>query len=95
MPSSFAPFDPEKSVRNRAKHQIDFDQAQALWADPNRIEAPAVSITEPRFLAIGRIGEKVWSCVYTYRAEAIRIISCRPARRSERARYHAHHRGGL
>jgi uncharacterized DUF497 family protein len=93
VPSTFAPFDPLKSARNLAKHGIDFVQAQALWADDDRIEAPALSLTEARFIAIGRIGGKVWSCVYTYREAGIRIISCRPARRSERARYYRDHCG--
>lgn len=90
MPLSFA-CDPNKSAANLAKHGIDLVQAQALWADPDRIDVPVVSISEARFMAIGSIGRKVWSCVYTYRAETIRLISCRPARREERARY-AHRR---
>jgi len=31
-------FDPEKSVRNKAKHGIDFQEAQALWKDPDLLE---------------------------------------------------------
>jgi uncharacterized DUF497 family protein len=84
-------FDPAKSVANLAKHGIDFVQAQALWADKDRIDAPLASTTEPRRLAIGSIDGKVWACVYTYRDETIRLISCRPARRQERRRY-THHR---
>jgi uncharacterized DUF497 family protein len=30
-------FDALKSVANKAKHGIDFVQAQALWSDPDRI----------------------------------------------------------
>jgi uncharacterized protein len=90
MPLPFV-FDRVKSAANLAKHGIDFVQAQALWADPDRVDGPVASLTERRFMTIGSIGGKVWSCVYTYRDEAIRLISCRPARRQERRRY-PHHR---
>jgi uncharacterized DUF497 family protein len=93
MPWTFV-FDPAKSAANLAKHGIDFVQAQALWTDENRVDAPLVFIPEPRRLTIGSIRGKVWTCVYTYREEAIRLISCRHARRHEVARY-THHRGGV
>ena len=31
-------FDPQKSEANAEKHGIDFNAAQLLWADPNRVE---------------------------------------------------------
>jgi hypothetical protein len=93
MPFAFT-FDPAKSAANLAKHGIDFVQAQALWRDNDRVDGPLGFLTEPRFLVIGRIGRKVWACVYTYRSEVVRLISCRPARREERRRYAAHHHGG-
>jgi uncharacterized DUF497 family protein len=34
-------FDPEKSSANKAKHGIDFVEAQTLWLDEALIEAPA------------------------------------------------------
>jgi uncharacterized DUF497 family protein len=47
-------FDPGKSSANKAKHGIDFIEAQALWLDEALIEAPARTEDEPRFLVIGR-----------------------------------------
>ena len=38
-------YDPEKSRLNKAKHGIDFEEAQALWRDDMLLEAPAR--TEP------------------------------------------------
>jgi len=76
-------FDPAKSASNQEKHGIDFDEAQALWRDGNRIEIPAKTMDEPRWLVIGKIGEKFWSAVITYRGENIRIISVRRARTEE------------
>jgi len=80
-------FDAAKSTANRAKHGIDFIEAQELWADTDRLEIPARSLDEPRFQMIGRIGQNTWSAFITYRNEKIRIISVRRARADEEARY--------
>jgi len=76
-------FDPAKSESNLAKHGIDFVAAQALWDDPDLLEIPATTIDEPRFLVVGRINEKHWAGIITYRAGNIRIISVRRARIEE------------
>ena len=80
-------FDPEKSAANKAKHGIDFVEAQDIWIDADRLEIPARSLDEARSQVIGRIGEKTWSAFITYRNEKIRIISVRRARADEEARY--------
>jgi uncharacterized DUF497 family protein len=80
-------FDVAKSRTNKERHGIDFVQAQALWDDPDRIEVPARTDDEPRFLVIGRIGPEHWSVVVTYRDENTRIISARRSRREEIAIY--------
>jgi len=76
-------FDPRKSAANKAKHGIDFTEAQALWADPDLLEIPARTSDEQRFLVIGKISERHWSGVITYRSDAIRIISIRRSRPEE------------
>jgi uncharacterized protein len=76
-------FDPAKSASNYEKHGIDFVQAQELWQDPMRIEVPARTTGEPRWMVIGRVGDRHWSGVITYRQERIRIISVRRARDEE------------
>jgi uncharacterized DUF497 family protein len=76
-------FDPEKSDSNARKHGIDFRKAQALWNDPVRIEIPAKTSDEDRFLTIGVIEEKHWSAVITYRSGKARIISVRRSRKEE------------
>ncbi len=76
-------FDPAKSQSNQIKHGIDFIDAQQLWNDPELIGLEANSESEPRFFAIGKIGIKHWTMVYTYRNDAIRIISVRRARNKE------------
>jgi len=76
-------FDNHKSKINLRKHGIDFIGAQNLWNDPDRIEIPAKTIDEQRFLMIGKISDKYWSCVFTYRSEKVRIISVRRSRKEE------------
>jgi hypothetical protein len=76
-------YDPLKSKSNHNKHGIDFDTAQALWDDLERLEIPAKTVDEPRWLVIGKIDGKHWSAVITYRAENIRIISVRRSRDEE------------
>ena len=80
-------FDPQKSAANRAKHGIDFYDAQALWDDNWLLEAPARTEEEPRAIVIGTIGNRHWAAVITYRGDSIRIISVRRARREEIERY--------
>jgi len=67
-------------LRNMASTFVD---AQLLWLDPNLLEIPAKTIDEPRYLTIGKILDKHWSAVITYRNENIRIISVRRARDEE------------
>lgn len=80
-------FDETKSKSNKAKHGIDFDEAQALWADPYLLEVPAMTVDEPRYLVVGTVNAKHWSAVITYRDENIRIISVRRSRIKEVALY--------
>jgi uncharacterized DUF497 family protein len=72
-----------KSEENKKRHGIDFVEAQMLWDDPDRIEVPARTIDEPRFIVIARIVDKYYSGIITYRGETIRIISVRRSRREE------------
>jgi len=76
-------FDDRKNEINLRKHGIDFIEAQNLWIDPDRIEIPAKTIDEQRFLLIGKIFDKYWSCIFTHRGEKVRIISARRSRKEE------------
>ena len=76
-------YDEKKSDSNKVKHGIDFVEAQALWLDSNLIEIPALTSDEPRFLIIGKMLDKHWSAVVTYRSEKIRLISVRRSRIEE------------
>ena len=76
-------FDPAKSRANLQKHGINFVEAQRLWSDPDLLEIPARTEDEQRFLVIGKIMDKHWSGVITYRGRNIRIISVRRSRTEE------------
>ena len=80
-------FDEQKSKVNKAKHGIDFVEAQTLWEDIDLLEIPARTDDEPRAIVIGKIGDRHWSAIITYRNERIIIISVRRSRREERELY--------
>ena len=76
-------FDPAKSEANKAKHGISFEDAAALFEDERLLVAPARTVDEERFLAIGLLAGKHWSAIFTRRQERIRLISVRRARNEE------------
>ena len=76
-------FDENKSHANKQKHGIDFIEAQALWEDPDRVEIPAKTIDENRFLLIGKILKIHWSVIVTCRQTRVRMISARRSRKEE------------
>lgn len=80
-------FDEQKSRANKAKHGMDFVEAQELWNDPDLLEILARTEDEPRTIMIGRIRDKHWSAVIIYRGERTRIISVRRSRKEERDLY--------
>ena len=80
-------FDDKKSKSNLAKHGIDFEQAQLLWNDSELLEIPVNTEDEARYLIIGKIADKHWSAIITYRSENIRIISVRRSRKEEVSLY--------
>ena len=79
-------FHPQKSQINKAKHGIDFVEAQALWKS-KLVLLGAKDAFEKRYMAIGTIGHEHWSAIITYRGGTIRIISVRKSTPSEIATY--------
>jgi uncharacterized DUF497 family protein len=80
-------YDLNKSLVNKQKHGLDFEEAQALWLDNDRIEMSANSKTEPRYAVIGSMFGAVWVAFCTDREGGIRIISVRRARKVEEELY--------
>ena len=80
-------FDLNKSIANKEKHGITLDEAKALWSVLS-VELKAKTVDEPRFMMIGKIKDKFYSCIYTTRGDVIRLISARRSRKSEEEIYH-------
>ncbi len=81
-------YDINKSVLNKQKHGMDFEEAQKLWDDPYAFEIPSSqSEDEERFLVFGKIASKNYTAIITYRNENIRIISVRRSRDKEKEFY--------
>jgi len=91
-------WDPAKSVANRTKHGVSFEEAQELFTsgvDYLEIFDDAHSDDEDRFLAIGPIRRGLVLVVWTERDEQeIRVISARWAtpREAQRFTEHLEHR---
>ncbi len=73
-------FDPAKSAANRAKHGIDFIEAQALWSDDRAIVVPTYGVDEERWLLVGMMADKHWTAVFMLREAVVRIMSVRRSR---------------
>jgi uncharacterized protein len=82
-------WDPNKATSNFHKHGIRFADAESVLFDPNAVAIEdATAKDEQRFVAIGV--DSLWRLlvvVYTHRGRAIRLISARPATKTERRKY--------
>jgi uncharacterized protein len=64
-------FNDQKNESNLSKHKIDFLTAQRLWNGLDRVEIPAQTVEEQRFLVIGQVDGKLWSAVITRREDKV------------------------
>jgi uncharacterized DUF497 family protein len=82
-------WDQKKADLNRKKHGIDFADAVGVFEDDWALTlGEEVVHGEQRFATVGVdfLGRTVVG-IYTYRGDDIRIISARPATKSERGTY--------
>ncbi len=87
-------WDRAKAAANLLKHEVSFEEAATVFADPQGLDGPDLrhSVGEARFLRIGKsVAGRVLIVAYTVRRrdneEVIRIISSRQASRKERTFY--------
>jgi uncharacterized DUF497 family protein len=83
-------WDDQKAAANARKHHVSFEEAATVLEDTLSItfRDPDHSIEECRFLTIGRGSSgRIIMVAHTDREEAVRLISARPATRSERRSY--------
>jgi uncharacterized protein len=78
-------WDSSKDAANRAKHEVSFAFALRVCRDPGLLilEVTRPEDNERRWKAIGLIGNRLFSVVFTARGEATRIISARRTNHSE------------
>jgi uncharacterized protein len=79
-------WDEVKAASNRRKHGIDFDEAIEIFYGTSLL-CRSDRDTEERWLAIGETENRVITVVFTWRGDALRIISARRARRNEKRAY--------
>ncbi|NBD17175.1 MAG: BrnT family toxin [Cyanobacteria bacterium] len=86
MPELSFDWDESKRFKNIEKHGIDFYVASRIfWG--NTIQKKTRKGGEERKIAIGKIGNDVIVVVFVERANTIRLISARPAKKYERELY--------
>ena len=81
-------WDPNKARANFDKHKVDFADAVTALEDDSAVTIEDDNPDEERYITIGRdaLG-RILVIVYTYRDEAIRLISARKATARERVQY--------
>jgi len=87
-PRAVPEWDPAKAARNLRKHGVDFADAADVFFDPLALSMPDEDPDEARFVAIGADGlGRLLVVIYTWRDDAVRLISARRATASERRQY--------
>ena len=81
-------FDPDKDAGNRAKHGVSLRLSEVLFAEPHiLVTDDRFDYGEARTLAFGRIGGRLFVCVFADRDAERRVISLRKANSREVRRY--------
>ena len=88
-------WDEAKNILNKQEHGVCFEDAQYIFTDPERIErfdrSENNTLKEERWQSIGKVGS-VYFVVYTERGADKRIITARPADKSERRSYNGYYK---
>jgi uncharacterized protein len=81
--------DPAKNEANIAKHGVPLALGGHILSDPNRVVFvdDRFDYGEVRMIAIRGFRGRVFTVVYTMRADVFRFISVRKAHAKEKARY--------
>jgi uncharacterized DUF497 family protein len=81
-------WDEDKRRANLEKHGIDFLDAIEAFTDPQRyVYRSPREQNELRLVVVGLVKGALAAVIFTERADRVRIISARAARRSERQQY--------
>jgi uncharacterized DUF497 family protein len=82
-------FDPAKDEANRFKHGLRLEFGRRVFDDPMNAILPSIKKVygEDRFKAVGMVGGKLYTVVYVWRENVIRLISVRRSNPSEQRDY--------
>jgi len=81
-------WDPDKARANLRKHRVDFADAIGVFEDPRALTRDDPHPREERAVTLGLdLLGRLLVVSWTWRDEDIRIISARPASRSETRQY--------
>ena len=81
-------WDEAKRASNLRKHGVDFVRVLDFdWETAVRFEDNRRPYGETRWLALGKIGERLHTLIYTQRFDRTRVISLRKSKRQEVADY--------
>lgn len=83
-------WDEQKRRSNIEKHGLDFISAAEIFDGRPIVTAQSTSLEEERFLTVGNLNDRFMTVVWTWRGDAIRLISARRARDQEIKQFHAH-----
>jgi uncharacterized protein len=89
-------WDEDKAASNQKKHQVSFEEAATVFADPLAVifDDEVHSEEEQREIIVGHSGvNRLLLVCFTERAGALRIISARRATRRERRDYEENQHG--
>lgn len=88
MMSGLYDFSPAKEALNQAKHGVAFAAAEGFdWSTALVAEDFRQNYGEQRFVALGKIGQRVHVLVFTPRGKKVWLISLRKANAREVRRY--------
>ncbi len=78
-----------KAASNHAKHHLAFDDAIAIFADPDHVVIDTLRMQdgETRQKVIGMIQSRLFTVVFVMRGQACRLISARRSNGQEERAY--------
>ena len=84
-------FAPAKDAVNQQKHGLSLAFGDGIFEDDNHLIIPSIRQKdgEERFKVVGRVGEKLFTGVFTWRSDVPRFISVRRSNGSEERAYHS------
>ena len=81
-------WDPDKAAANLAKHGVAFEDIRRFdWTTAFTLRDDRKDYREARYVAVGRIGERLYKVVFTWRAGVVRVISMHNANDRDRRKF--------